>query len=230
MVRIKTFIWTVLLVAGSFLFSWGIKPEIIDKLNFYASVEAPNNFIYNTLNTYLGFNGGPYILSALIFGCALLLLCILLLFLGSKGKPTGSIILKKAKGNVEVKLASVQECLVRAAKRDPDVKAAKISFSGKGRKMKIHVNTTIWEMPDVPSKVEQLQFMLENRFNELMGPLSDDIRIDVILKKIAARKDGEYPDQQKSIETGFDQDLENLDIDETKDYDSDKVETVDIKK
>ena len=229
MLRLKTFIWTVLLISAAAIFTWGFKPELLDQLRAYAAVETPANAFYSFLNTNLNLPGGPYRLLAQFIGACLLSIVILLPFMGRGDKPTGSIILKKAKGNVEVKLASVQECLIRAARRDPDVKAAKVVFSGKGRGMKIQVNTIIWEMPDVPAKVEQVQFMLENRFKELMGPLSEDIRIDVVLRKIAARKDGEYPETQKSLNAA--EDLALSDFTETvEDTSDDFNDTVEILK
>ncbi|GEM_PF-4138769 len=222
MTRIKTFIWTILITIASALFAWGLKPDflkhIIDCLKNKADYSEEISILTMSLNIQ------PYLLTAQILGASLLFILLLLPFL-KNNKPTGSIILKKAKGNVEVKLASVQECLVRAARRDADVKAAKVSFSGKGRNMKIHVNIVIWEMPDVPAKVEQLQFALENRFKELMGPLSDDIRIDVILKKIAARKDEQYIEKQLAKDNNDNPEILNL---ESNNQNSDGDETVEM--
>lgn len=190
MTRIKTFIWTLLSSAAVVIFAWGYNPTFFGALHAHAAIPTPEDAFYAYLNNFM--SGGPYLLLAKIVGALLIIISLLLLIRRSGDKATGSIILKKAKGNVEIKLASVQECLIRAACRDEDVKSAKVSFSGKGKDMKIRVSTCICEMPDVPAKTEQLQFMLENRFKELMGPLSDDIRIDVVLKKIAARKDDHH--------------------------------------
>lgn len=165
----KSLAWLLCLIVGSLCIAWYLNPDVLHYIDRFSEDTGAKTY-------------------ALGIGVSICALCTLAALFGRTPKKQQNICLQKERGDIIVNLGSIEHSLIRYGLEDPDIKQLKIDFTGRGKGLRIRVSAIVWEMQDVPSKVENLQVLLNNRFREIMGPMAQDMKVDVILKKISPRK------------------------------------------